>query len=234
VRSGAGPSAETVLALDNVPLELPVAGVASRSLSAFVDYVAIAVLSLLWVVLMAALMGSLRSLSGWWIALGILGLFAIDYLYFAGTEIWLEGQTPGKRLLGLRVVTADGGRAGVPALLLRNAVRLADLFVGVPLMAIDPLARRLGDRLGGTLVVHTRPAGQEVLVRRVPRGWSGRDVAVLESFLSGARDLEPGRAHGLAVKLLGAIERDDPGLLAGAARDGDPVEALRRAVTGEA
>ena len=53
--------------------------------------------------------------------------------------------------LRLRVVTAEGGRPGASALLMRNLVRALDLVFGIPLMAVDPLSRRLGDRLAGTL-----------------------------------------------------------------------------------
>ena len=57
-------------------------------------------------------------------------------------------------------------------------MRTIDLVAGVPLMAIDPLSRRLGDRLGGTLVVHDRPLEAGPVLGRVPPGWGARELAV--------------------------------------------------------
>ena len=45
---GAGIAAETVLGLDNVPLDLPLAGVGSRVLAAFLDYLLQFVVQIVW------------------------------------------------------------------------------------------------------------------------------------------------------------------------------------------
>jgi uncharacterized RDD family membrane protein YckC len=225
---------EEILGLDNVRLQLPVAGVASRVLAAFLDYLVVGIASVLLVVGVVSV--GIVSRGGWWVvALLIVGLFAIDYGYFAGSEIAMGGQTLGKRALDLTVLNRQGGRAAVSALLVRNCVRSADLVVGLPLMAADPLARRIGDRLAGTVVVHTRSdEARALLVRRVPRGWSGEKVAVLEGFLRRSVDLEPQRAQDMARRLLAAIERDDPEMVASVAPGPDAVVRLRRALLAEA
>jgi hypothetical protein len=110
-------------------------------------------------------------------------------------------------------------------------VRLLDTLVGVWFMLLDPLSRRLGDRLAGTLVVHTRAQEREVVVGRIPAGWGAREVSVLESLLRRAEDMDPTRARSLARDLLSCIERDDPSLLAGTPDDIDPLARLRRAVS---
>ncbi len=204
----------TILALDNVPLGLPVAGVGSRVLAAFLDYVLVSLAMLVWVVASLVVGRTLAPSFGWGLALIILGYFLIEYGYFAGCEIALGGRTAGKRALRLR---------------LRNAVRSVDLLTGVPLMALDPLSRRVGDRLAGTLVVHDRPPEADVVVRRVPAGWGGREVAIVESFFRRRGDLEAGRAEALAHRLLALVERDDPALLQGIA-GADAAETLRRAL----
>jgi len=127
-------SETTVLGLDNIPLELPVAGAGSRALAAMLDYLIVGILVILWGFVCMGL--GIGAHLGWWaLALFFLGFFVIEYGYFAGVEIAREGQTFGKWALGLRVVTRDGARPGTAALLLRNAVRSVDLVVGVPLMA---------------------------------------------------------------------------------------------------
>jgi uncharacterized RDD family membrane protein YckC len=223
---------ETVLAMDNIPLALPVAGVGSRALAATLDYLLVAVLAFAWILGSVAASGRLETRigGGWALAIVLVGLFLLEYGYFAGVEAFTGGRSFGKWALDLRVVSRDGGRAPVSALLLRNMVRLLDTLVGVWFMLLDPLSRRLGDRLAGTLVVHTRAQEREVLVARIPAGWGAREVAVLESLLRRAEGMDPARAGTLARDLLSCIERDDPSLLADAPPDLEPLVRLRRAV----
>lgn len=162
------------------------------------------------------------------------GAFLIDWAYFAGTEIAMRGRTPGKKLVGLRVVTRGGGTASTGALLTRNLLRIVDMIVGVPLMAIDPLSRRLGDRLAGTIVVHDRPAAAEPLLRRIPKGWQAAEVALVESLLRRAADLEPSRADQMAYRVIERLEREEPGFLEGARAGDGPLQTLRRAFGVEA
>jgi uncharacterized RDD family membrane protein YckC len=224
-----------ILGIDNVALDLPIASAGSRSLAAFLDYLLVGAASLLWAVAALAFLFSVRRGSGWVFAALIFGMFLIDYGYFAGTEAATGGRTFGKWALGLTVVTRVGGRPGLQALLVRNAVRTIDVVTGIPLMLADPLARRLGDRLAGTLVVHgAQSAEAEVVLRRIPRGWGGREVAVAESFLRRVADLEPERAERMARRLLDLIARNDPGLLAGVPEDMPAVETLRRVLQPQA
>jgi uncharacterized RDD family membrane protein YckC len=220
-----------VLAMDNIPLALPVASVGSRALALALDYLVVGVLGILWVFASIFLAGRLsRFGAGWVMALLILGFFLLEYGYFAGAEALTNGRSLGKRVLRLRVVSQHGGRASVGALLVRNMVRLVDSLVGVWLVMFDPRARRLGDRLAGTLVVHERVRAAEVLVTRIPAGWSAREVAVVESLLRRAGTLEEGRAARLAEDLLSCVERDDAALLRDVPAGLPPVERLRRAV----
>jgi uncharacterized RDD family membrane protein YckC len=169
---GGGPSETTVLGLDNVPRDLPIAGAGSRALAVFLDYLVIGIGVFIWgiVCIVGSTMGAR---AGWWmLALFLVGFFLIEYGYFAGVEVAREGQTLGKWALGLRVVTREGGRPGTAAFLIRNAVRSVDLVAGVPLIVMDPLARRLGDRLAATLVVHAQAPARETVLHRTPRGWN--------------------------------------------------------------
>ncbi len=212
---------DRILGLDNVPIELPLATAGSRSLAAFVDYVALGALSVGLAVIAVVVRFAAFDLSrdpsrAWWI-LGFLtfGFFVLEYGYFAGCEILMDGQTLGKRAVGLRVVTRSGARPGAAAFLIRNCVRTIDLLVGVLLMAFDPLNRRLGDRLAGTLVVRAARRRQALLViERVPRGWQGREIAIAEGFLRRAATLDPSRVEPLARELLAALARTDPELAA--------------------
>ena len=226
------PRYETVLGLDNIPLELPVARLGSRILAALVDYLAVWALFAVWVLATTVVGIALDLGQGWRIALVIAGLFAAEWGYFAGMEVATGGRTLGKRAVRLRVVSRAGGRAGAGALAVRNLVRTVDLLIGALLMACDPLSRRLGDWLGGTLVVHAepRPREREVVLVRIPPGWEASRVAVAEGLLGRAGELDPGHALNLARRVVSWVERDAPELLAGTPVADDPMTALRLAL----
>jgi len=80
-------------------------------------------------------------------------LMPLVYFLFFET---LYRQTPGKRLLGLWVVTLDGGRPDFLAHLLRCATRLPEALFVLPYvisMIVSPRNQRLGDSASDTLVV---------------------------------------------------------------------------------
>ena len=138
-------------------LDLPIAPVPKRVLAASLDYLVVGIpaLALLFSI---AIVSFLFHSAPWWVfAVAMAGIIAIDYVYFAGLEVTSRGRTLGKMALGLVVLDRRGGPASTAALLIRNCVRAVDLIVGIPMMASDPRARRLGDRLAGTVVTRARP-----------------------------------------------------------------------------
>ncbi len=220
---------ESILGLDNIQLELPVASVGSRSLAAFLDYVILTAVGFAWILVVAFAIAPLSAT--WSPVFFMVGVFLLNWGYFAGFEIATGGRTPGKMALRLRVVTAEGGSAGVAALLIRNLIRPLDLIIGVPLMAVDALSRRLGDRLAGTLVVHDRGREAAPVLGRVPPGWGARELAVVEAFLARAQGLDDTAASWqMADRILARIRTDAPQLLAGVDTKRDPIAALRQAL----
>ena len=85
--------------------------------------------------------------------------FLIAAVYFVGLE--LTGATPGKRMLRLRVLRADGEPMTFWASLIRNALRPVDLlflgFVGIITYSTSEERQRLGDRAASTIVVQLPP-----------------------------------------------------------------------------
>ena len=217
---------ESILGLDNIRLELPIAGVGSRTLAGSIDYLVLSALLILWLFAWGLLMARQGM---WTVAILIFGVFLLEWGYFAVFEIATGGRTLGKMAVKLRVVTAEGGSPSAGALLARNLVRSLDLLFGIPLMAIDPLSRRLGDRLAGTLVVHDRKLAAAPLIGRVPPGWGARELAAVESFLARAGELEEsGRLSEMAEHILNRLRRDAPELLAGIDTRRHPAEVIRR------
>jgi uncharacterized RDD family membrane protein YckC len=217
---------ESILGLDNIRLELPIAGVGSRTLAAFLDYLVLWALFILWLILWVAFFSS-----SWAWAVAAAGVFLLEWGYFAVSEIVSGGRTLGKKAVKLRVITAEGGTPRPGALLARNLVRSLDLLFGIPLMAIDPLSRRLGDRLAGTLVVHEQRREAMPVLGRVPPGWGPREVAAVEAFLARGRGFDdPGRATAMAEGILAGLRRDAPELLDDAVPGTDPTATIRRAL----
>ena len=82
---------------------------------------------------------------------------ALALLYYFALET-TSGRTLGKRMLGIRVVSADGGEAGAGKIAVRTVLRVIDgiLFYLVGLVAVlasGARRQRLGDLAAGTLVV---------------------------------------------------------------------------------
>lgn len=101
--------------------------------------------------------------------LGMLLLFAITWAYSVVCEVWFGGQTIGKRTMKLRVVCADGTPVTLIPSVTRNLLRVVDALpglygVGLVCTMIDPSARRIGDIVAGTIVVHADalPTGNKV------------------------------------------------------------------------
>jgi uncharacterized RDD family membrane protein YckC len=71
---------------------------------------------------------------------------------------WRFGHTVGKYLVQIRVTSSDGSSPSLRGALVRNLVRFVDWFpllyvVGIVAMVLSDRDRRLGDRVGDTLVV---------------------------------------------------------------------------------
>jgi hypothetical protein len=113
-------------------------------------------------------------------------VFVLDWLYFMGFEVFWNGQSPGKRVLGLRVIGIDGTPLTWQQSVVRNLLRPADQFplvygVGAVSAILSGKAQRLGDMAAGTMVVvedrSTRMPGHddippdiEPLVMQLPAG----------------------------------------------------------------
>lgn len=145
------------------------------------------------------------------LALVLLSLFAIEWFYPVLFEVYLRGATPGKRVLGLQVLRDDGTPVGWSESLLRNFVRAVDMlpaFYGTGLVSclLSPDFKRLGDRLAGTVVVHTderasAPALPEADPIAPPLALTLEEQAALVEFAVRTKSWTTARANELAEHL---------------------------------
>ncbi|WP_046658272.1 RDD family protein [Lysobacter capsici] len=142
-----------VVTPEGVALHLRAAGPLPRALAYVLDLVARIAIYLALYQLLTALFGG----AGY--AILMLVTFVLSWFYMVLFEVLMQGRTPGKWALGLRVVAADGAPVGWMASFTRNLLRVVDALpvgyaVGLVASLIDPWGRRLGDMVAGTLVVH--------------------------------------------------------------------------------
>lgn len=74
----------------------------------------------------------------------LLGLFLLRNGYFLGFEMTARAATPGKRIMGLRVASRDGGRLRFEAIFTRNVMRELELFLPLTLMLAAPATGGVG------------------------------------------------------------------------------------------
>jgi uncharacterized RDD family membrane protein YckC len=94
-------------------------------------------------------------------ALGVVLVVA----YYIG--FWLAaGQTPGKRIMGVRIVRTDGGRVELGNVIRRFAgYWLSCIFLlGFVWILVDDQRQAWHDSLGGTIVIYSRPTPPELLI----------------------------------------------------------------------
>src|SRR6059058_1626267 len=153
---------------EHVVLELELAGLGSRLAAAVCDAGVLAVAYLLLGLGIQLLPSPTRGEAGSpWGTLAaivlILTLFLLFWGYFLVFEALNDGRTPGKRLMGIRVVMDTGHPLSFSAAAVRNLVRIVDmqpLFtyqVGLGFVLFHPQNKRLGDIVAGTVVVRDRP-----------------------------------------------------------------------------
>lgn len=202
----------------DVAIDLPLATAPSRGLARIVDILVVSVVQLV--------VGSVIGVAGA-VALGLgdadpttigiavgvwlLVLFVLQWCFLTGLELWMGGQTPGKRLLGLRVVRDDGGTLTLVPALIRNLLRLDSIpgggVIDLALLLWTPEGKRLGDLAAGTVVIEEPKAGP---ARTWPAWLPASDVALLEVWFARAPNLDPDRREPIAEKLVARLAAAHP------------------------
>ena len=143
-----------VVTPENIAFEYRVAGPFRRLPAMMLDFAVKAVALLVLSLVFGLLLGWISP--GMTEALLVVSWFFIDWFYGGVFETFMNGQTPGKAALGLRVLKEDGQPIDALQAVLRNILRTADLFlggVGVAVMMSNDKYQRLGDIVCGTMVV---------------------------------------------------------------------------------
>jgi uncharacterized membrane protein SpoIIM required for sporulation/uncharacterized RDD family membrane protein YckC len=181
---------------EQVVFSYTIAGIGSRAAAAIIDYfimiAALVALGILLPMIMRVVLGSAHPLaraSGAWVAaLVILFAFVVQWGYFVLFEALWDGQTPGKRKLGIRVVQDGGYSISFAASTVRNLIRVIDMQpiicygVGITSATFSKSGKRLGDIVAGTFVVRERLVS--VAPAALPAEASAPEAATLMAALT--------------------------------------------------
>ena len=134
-----------VVTPENIEIEYELAGIGSRFLANMLDtLLQLAIYSGVWIIvlivgLLLALSsgGAAGSIAAFFgeieVAFALIAAFAILWGYFIWFETRWNGQTPGKRQIGLRVIRDGGYPINIFAAIIRNLIRILD---GMPVVAL--------------------------------------------------------------------------------------------------
>jgi uncharacterized RDD family membrane protein YckC len=212
---------------ERVQLAFALASIGNRFLAALIDHF----IQILTMVFLSTLAGfilrgygltSLRDLdevtpelAKWAYAILTIIVFLVFAAYFVFFEWLWNGQTPGKRLLKLRVIREDGRPITFWEVLTRNLIRIFDMFpglysIGLIAVFLSNRDQRIGDLFAGTVVVRERtdeaptfaetfsnPTSDDAFRRVQPKTEIKADISslqeseieVIESFLRRRWDL---------------------------------------------
>jgi uncharacterized RDD family membrane protein YckC len=164
---------------EQVELRFPIAGIGSRFLAILTDSLiqgaALFFLFLGFALIVSAaekIPGAVAAVSNtgakWFVAAVVLFYFLLYWGYYSLFEAFWNGQTPGKRLLKIRVIKDSGRQITLFEALARNLLRVIDMLpsfylVGVITMLCNREQKRLGDLVAGTIVVHERSNEQPLM-----------------------------------------------------------------------
>lgn len=207
-----------------ISIRYDTAGIGTRFLAAALDFLIWAVLAVILIVGAVAL--SAYGIVGHDTALILLGTlaFLILYAYYIIFETLWQGQTPGKRVLKIRVIRRDAHPIGFTEAFIRNVVRVVDFLpvfygIGVITMFVSKQSRRLGDYAAGTIVVLENPVTLAEITSGTPAtqpalgaidpdelGWDMRallpdDLLLMRRFLERAEQLPAAARAGVGMAL---------------------------------
>jgi uncharacterized RDD family membrane protein YckC len=225
---------------EQVDLRFSIAGIGSRFLAILTDS-CIQGATLFFLVLGFALIvsaapkiagaaGAVSDTGAKWLVAGVvLFYFLLYWGYYSLFEAYWNGQTPGKRLLKIRVIKDSGRQITLFEALARNLLRVIDMLpsfylVGVITMLCNREQKRLGDLVAGTIVVHERSNDQPLMSHnsrtftaslyrqsvespreRLPADAMARldtgDLNVIDTFFSRALDLDLDKRAEIASRI---------------------------------
>jgi uncharacterized RDD family membrane protein YckC len=204
---------------DAVVLDVRIAQLPVRAVSAMIDIVVVFVGYLISLVLWAGALGQFDDA----VAAALMIIFTV--LVFVGYPLVFEtatrGRTLGKMAMGLRVVSDDGGPERFRQALFRALSSVVEIWMllGSPAVIcsmLSPRAKRIGDIFAGTIVISERGPAMGPPPMMPPHlawwaaslqlsGLTAEQADLARQFLSRARQLDPRLRDQMAYRIAGDV-----------------------------
>ncbi|MDR2209101.1 MAG: RDD family protein [Azoarcus sp.] len=191
----------TIETPEGVSIRLRLAGPVPRALAWLTDFL---IFAFAWLVTGIFLGSSGDFGFGIWLIIA----FLLTWFYPVLFEVYAQGATPGKKMLGLVVLQDDGVPVGWSASMVRNLLRTVDFLplfyaFGLCSMFLNRDFKRLGDIVAKTIVVHR---DKPRLAQKLPQAnalplpvWlSSSEQQLIVAFADRVPRLTPDRAQELA------------------------------------
>lgn len=143
----------------NIELEYELGSVGDRIVGSIIDGIIKGAYAI--VVMAIFVFGNLRVFSRTYIIFIV--LLALPFVFYnLASELLLNGQSVGKKVMGIKVISLSGEQPSFSQYLNRWLFRLVDFtlsgyMIGVILVAATERKQRLGDLVAGTVLVKTTP-----------------------------------------------------------------------------
>jgi uncharacterized RDD family membrane protein YckC len=216
----------TIETPEQTALDFPVAGIGSRFLALAYDVIIQFLVGLVvgigGTAAIAAISTATPRVAMWTTAILIIFYFLLYFGYYAFFEIIWNGQTPGKRKAGIRVIKGSGRPLTPVESIGRNLMRIVDWLpffyaIGIACAFFTKGNKRLGDLVVGSIVVRESSLAElkpvirqehPVLTQAGALGahrLSKEESALVESFLNRRSALEPAVRYRMADEVLRRI-----------------------------
>jgi len=220
---------------ERVELHYVLANVGNRFLAAAIDHL-IQITALVMLIVATGALSDWKvfeSMGVWSAAIMVLVIFTIIWGYFVLFETFWSGQTPGKKIMRLRVVREDGRPVRFFEVFVRNLLRFVIDFqpvgsyaIGVVTIIFSSRSKRVGDFVAGTVVVKERATEapslneivrisqleQQQLDRASPALFSAdtrrlteREISAITTFLKRRYELTDSNRTALASRIANPI-----------------------------
>ena len=133
---------------EGVALTVNIASAGSRLAALTIDL--IIMLLILIAITLLAIFGGIGDETSFAAVVWLLGFFVLRNGYFLLFELGKRAATPGKRLVGIRVIASNGDRLTADAVVARNLIRELEIFLPLTFLAYDEGTGAIG---GVTMVL---------------------------------------------------------------------------------
>ncbi|PJJ83837.1 RDD family protein [Mucilaginibacter auburnensis] len=154
----------------NIDIEYEIAGLGPRILARILDGLLFGLVIIFFVLFPSITSVKLGEIG---IAIVVIAFFSLFVFYDLLCEIFMNGQSIGKRVMKIKVISADGGRPTLGQYLLRWLFRIVDFTMtgGVCALicaAVSEKNQRVGDMVAGTVLVRTEPSAKMEAIAFTP------------------------------------------------------------------